>query len=119
MSDSKTKKLVMFITDGIFITHDRLVHIIKHRALLAGTVVAALPFVLNSPGKIGDNSKKRSNSYVYCRKIGRIAIRVVVEETKTPGISRVVSAFPMSLKDYEKLIDISGRADIPPYESSH
>lgn len=110
MDEIKARKLVMFITDEVFITHDRIVHIIKQRRPIARAVIAALPAVLSAPDKIGDNSDKRECSFLYCKKMPHMIIRVVVQETKMPGIRRVISAFPMPLKEYEKLIDISGRA---------
>ena len=37
-----------------------------------------------------------------------------MEVTKTPEGFQVVSAFPIDRKTYGKLVDISGRPDVPP-----
>jgi hypothetical protein len=41
----------------------------------------------------------------------------VIEITKTPDGNRVVSAFLISKNSYKKLIDISGRAAVPPFST--
>ncbi len=98
------------VTGSFFIRRGSLDHIIERRGCDAKRIAFSMAAVLTDPSKISDNSQKRRSSVVFFRKIGRRIIRVITEETKTPGKSRVVSAYPISDKAYKKLVDISGRA---------
>ena len=77
-----------------------------------------IPKILSNPTKIVDNSKKRPNSFIFVRLNGK-SNGAVIEITKTPdGVHQVVSAFPMDSKTYRKLVDISGRPDVPSLDIS-
>jgi hypothetical protein len=47
-----------------------------------------------------------------------VLARLVLEKTKTIWECQIVSAFPVSHKAYKKMVDISGRAEFPPFELS-
>jgi hypothetical protein len=96
----------------VFISARSLKHIIDQRR--SEEIVYFLSEIITSPTKVVDNSKKRSNSFLFVKKNGKIR-GAVVEITKTPDGNRVVSAFPISIRYYRKLIDISGRTAVPPF----
>ena len=100
---------------NVGITRKSLKHIIEQRG---EDIISYIPKTLAAPTKIVDNSSKRPNSFLYARMNGN-AKAVVLEVTKTPdGVHQVVSAFPVDSKTYKKMVDISGRPDVPPLHVS-
>ena len=90
-------------------------HILERRASKSDIIFGELKLVIERPTKIVNNSHKRMNSLMFIRS-AEITIAVIVETTERPGGCQVISAFLMDQKTYEKLIDISGRAESPPFE---
>ena len=105
------------ISEDAIISRMSLKHITEQRGENAIEIIESIPEVLSSPTKIADNSSKRPNSYLFARMNGK-AKGVVLEVTKTPDANRVVSAYSIDRKTYEKLTDISGRPDVPPLDIS-
>ena len=102
------------IPNDTVITRQAIKHIVERRGENALEFVRAIPDVLANPTKVADNSAKRLNSFLFAKMNGSTK-GVVIEVTKTPDGNRVVSAFPIDRKTYDKLVDISGRADVPPF----
>ncbi len=100
---------------SVFISRMALKHIIERRESMAYSFIKAIPIAISQPVKVVDNSLKRENSFLFIHHDVAI-ICVVVEKTKTTRICQVVSAFPVHFKIYKKMIDISGRAELPPFE---
>ena len=98
----------------VYISRRVIKHIIERRGYQTKWVFDNLPKVIRNPTKIVANSNKKIFSYILANNIGRI-IGVVVE-TKTPDYCQVISAYPIDKKTYRKLVDISGRAEFPPFE---
>lgn len=98
----------------VYISRKSLKHIMDQREDLAEYIIYSIPSILNNPSKISDNSHKRPNSFLFAKMNGN-AKGVVLEITKTTHNNRVVSAFPIDRKTYRKMIDISGRAAVPPF----
>ena len=96
----------------VFISKRSLKHIIDQRK--GSDIILKIRNIIESPTKIIDNSLKRGNSFLFAKMNGK-AQGVVIELTKTPDGNRVVSAFPISKGYYRRLIDISGRAAVPPF----
>jgi hypothetical protein len=97
----------------VLITRKALEHIIERRGVKADEFIGSIPDVLNNPTKIGDNSAKRANSYLFAKMNGK-AKGVVLEVIKKPEENQVVSCYFIDKKTYNKLVDISGRSDVPP-----
>lgn len=107
---------VISLGKNVEITRASLKHIVEESG--RENIVAGIAETLSNPTKIADNSAKRAGSFLYARLNGK-ARATVLEVTKTPdGKHQVVSAFPMDEKSYKKLIDISGRSDVPPLDIS-
>jgi len=106
-----SQKIEIEVVAGISISQETLAHIMERRGRMAKSVVYAIALVLSRPNKIVDNSSKRKDSFIYARQVGNLHIAVVVAKTKTPGKSRVVSAFLMDSNSHRKLVDISGRTE--------
>lgn len=100
-------------SEQVYISRKSLKHIINQRGKTAEYIIFSIPSILNNPSKISDNSSKRPNSFLFT-KMNENAKGVVLEITKTTH-NRVVSAFPIDRKTYRKMIDISGRAAVPPF----
>jgi len=111
LSDSSAKR-INSSDIRVFITKKAAKHIFDKRIDI--DVLYKIPDIIKNPTKIVDNSKKRSNSFLFAKMNGKAKI-VVLEITKTPGECQVVSAFPTSKNYYRKLIDISGRTAVPPF----
>lgn len=108
----ESMKIISSVSSKVFISKMALKHIIDQRG--SDEIVYLIPKILNNPTKIVDNSKKRQNSYMFVRMNGK-SHAAVLEITKTPdSMNQVVSAFHVDDKTYRKLIDISGRSDVPP-----
>lgn len=90
-------------------------HIVEERGDEAYEIVKNIPDILKNPTKVVDNSGKRANSYLFVKMSGKIKA-VVLEVTKRPDGDQVVSAFFTDRKTYEKMKDVSGRADVPPLD---
>lgn len=101
----------------ILVSRKVLKHITEQRGSKTEEIVRKMPYVLCAPTKIVDNSIKKLNSYLFVRILDEKGVAVVIEITKTPRRGEVVSAFPVDNKTYRKMIDISGRAEFPPYEA--
>jgi len=99
------------VARGFVVSRKSLKHIIDRRGKNAERVLHHLPDAVTKPLKISDNSHKRQQSLLVTHKVESEYIVAVVEQTKTPGVFRVVSAFLMDHKTHKKLIDISGRAE--------
>lgn len=97
----------------VYISRRAIKHIIERRGDQTKWVFDNLPKAIRNPTKIVANSNKKEFSYILANNIGRI-IGVVVE-TKTPDYCQVISAYPIDKKTYRKLVDISGRAEFPPF----
>jgi hypothetical protein len=100
---------------GVSISRRSIKHILERRGSNAEIVFSELKYVIERPTKIVDNSKKRKDSFIFIRSAD-ITVAAIIEITEKPGTCQVVSAFLMGQKTYEKLIDISGRAEFPPFE---
>lgn len=101
------------------VTNKTIKHIVESHGDQANEIIEAIPKTLAEPTKVVDNSAKRANSYLFARKNGK-NYGVVLEVTKTPDGDRVVSAFRVDNKTYEKMTDIFGRtasrsAGFPPF----
>lgn len=108
---------VVRVIGNVSVSRRSLKHIVEQRGEQAREIIHDIPTVLKTPTKIGDNSLKRPDSFLFARMNGK-ARATVLEVTKTPEGIRVVSAFPMDQKNYEKLVDISGRSDVPSLDIS-
>ncbi|MFA4833563.1 MAG: hypothetical protein WC619_01800 [Patescibacteria group bacterium] len=97
----------------VTITRQALKHVVEYENRSMENLVKSIPDILTNPTKIADNSAKRPNSYLFAKMNGK-ARGVVLEVTKTPDGNQVVSAFPISRHTYDELVDISGRAAVPP-----
>lgn len=102
---------------GVFISRRSIKHILERRGSNAEAVFGELKGVIEKPTKIVDNSSKRKDSFIFIRS-AEITVAAIIEITEKPGSCQVVSAFLMDQKTYEKQIDISGRAEFPPFELS-
>lgn len=108
----KSMKIIDSPSSKVFISKMALKHIIDQRG--SEEIIYLIPEILNDPTKIVDNSKKRQSSFIFVRMNGK-SHAAVLEITKTPdSMNQVVSAFHVDDKTYRKLIDISGRPDVPP-----
>ncbi|GEM_PF-173985 len=113
----KTMEIIGANTQIVMISRRAVKHIIERRGPKTSFIFKNMLHVLVESTKIIDNSTKRNGSFIIAKQDGKI-IGVVVEITKTPDGCQVVSAFPMRLEAYEKLVDYSGRAEFPPFELS-
>lgn len=113
----KTVKIMEGVCPDVYISRRAIKHIIDRRGQYVHFVCKSIPSVLENPTKIVDNSVKRKNSYLLAQ-FGTKIVGVVLDTTKTPDKCQVVSAFLINQRTYEKLIDISGRAEFPPFELS-
>jgi len=99
----------------VYISRMALKHLIDRRKSKAEHIVRTIPCAIMKPLKIVDNSRKRKDSFLFFY-TDRLVVCVVLEKTKTTRDCQVVSAFPVHPKIYKKMIDISGRAEFPPFE---
>ncbi len=99
---------------SVSISRKSIKHIINQRKEGAEYILLSIPNILNNPSKIASNSHKRPDSFLFAKMNGS-AKGVVLEITKTTTQNMVVSAFPIDRKTYRKMIDISGRAAVPPF----
>lgn len=99
--------LISANSQKVFISKKSLKHIIDRRG--SAKIIYLVPEIIGNPTKISDNSSKRPFSFVFARMNGRNH-GVVVEITKTSGECRIVSAFIIDPKTYNKMSDISGGA---------
>lgn len=113
----KTMGIIGANTQIVMVSRRAIKHIIERRGPKTGFIFENIPHVLAKPTKIIDNSAKRVSSFIIAKQDVNV-VGVVVEITKTPDGCQVVSAFPMRLEAYEKLVDYSGRAEFPPFELS-
>ena len=101
---------------SVVIPRKSLKHIVERRGNKARFIIEHMPIVIKDPVIVSDNSKKRQGSFIFAIPYERWAVGIIITRTKTPGVCRVVSAFPIELKTYRKLTNISGRAEFPPFE---
>ncbi len=106
-------KLINAQTNEATISRKVIKHIIEQRGDSAKEIIQSIPDILSNPSKIVNNSAKRPDSFLFAKKNGK-NLGTVLEVTKTPDGNRVVTAFQIDNKTYEKLVDISGRTDVPP-----
>jgi hypothetical protein len=111
----KSFKKVSFLNWKVFISSETINHIFERREKIAKKVILFISEIISNPTKISDNSVKRIDSYIFIGFNEKI-IGVVIEKTKTTGVNQVVFAFPINARTYRKIIDISGRAESPPFE---
>lgn len=94
----------------VLISRKVLKHIIESRGENAGNIVKSIPIIISNPDKVADNSIKRAGSLLFVKRLEDNSTAVVFEVAKRPdGAHQVVSAFPMKIKDFLDLTDISGR----------
>ena len=110
---TEIQKVINSFTPNVEITSKALKHIIERRGKWADDIIQAIQDILINPSKIADNSIKRPNSFLFIRSNGK-AKSLVLEVLKKPDANQVVSAFYTDNKTYNKLLDISGRAAVPP-----
>jgi hypothetical protein len=115
ISDEISRNIGLDINTEVHISRIAMKHIIERRGPKAYIVVTAINEVISKPSKVVNNSKKRKNSFLFVRESG-IVVCVVLEKTKTTWQCQIVSAFLVHPKMYKKMIDISGRAELPPFE---
>ncbi|MEK7180025.1 MAG: hypothetical protein AAB706_00960 [Patescibacteria group bacterium] len=109
VADDISKTLGLSNAD-VVISRKALKHIAESRGNNAIDIVKAIPKIIADPDKVADNSAKRIGSLLFVKKLDDSSNAVVFEIAKRPdGVHQVVSAFPMKIKDFFDLTDISGR----------
>lgn len=113
--DDISMRMGILKNSEVYISRMALKHIVERRKSKAKLVIDVIPKAIRRPFKVVDNSRKRNDSFLFLYSNG-LVVCVVVEKTKTTQHCQVVSAFPVYKKIYEKMVDISGRAELPPFE---
>ena len=115
--NEKSKSVIGSKISTVEISRRAIKHIVEQHGEQVSEILKMIPEILKNPTKIADNFAKRANSYLFVKMNGK-ATGVVLEVIKNPDGNRVVSAFRIDKKTYEKLQDISGRPDVPPSDIS-
>ena len=106
------KKIIHVKNAGVGITRKVIKHITEQRGQDALYILRSIPDILARPSKIAKNNSKRPNSFLFAKMNGR-AKAIILELQNNHECSLIVSAFLMDKKTFKKLVDISGRSDVP------
>lgn len=108
-----SKKVINSNINNATISRLSIKHIVERRGILGATdLINSIPDVVSNPSKIAKSSLG-NNRYLFAKMNGK-ARASVLEVIKNPDGNQVVSAYYMDDKTFRKLVDISGRSDVPP-----